>query len=208
MGLTDFFRPRQSNFFKMLLAQADMTREGLAALEDYMQSADPQGAKRVIFLETEADELRRILIDELNRTFVTPIDREDIFALSRAIDDIIDYARSTVDEMSIFGVQPNGYLKRMVAILREATEEICLSVTQIKARPMLASEHAARAKVLENQAEAVYREAIAELFREPRTVADLIYVLKMREIYRHLSNAADRGDETADIIGDIIVKMT
>ena len=82
MGLTDFFRPRQSNFFKMLYAQADKTREGLAALEEYMQSADAQGAKRVIFLETEADELRRILIDELNRTFVTPIDREDIFALS------------------------------------------------------------------------------------------------------------------------------
>jgi uncharacterized protein len=208
MGLSELIRPRQRDFFKMLLDQASKTREGLAALEDFMQTADAKDAKSVITLETEADELRRILIDELNRTFVTPIDREDIFALSRAIDDIVDYARSTVDEMSIFGVQPNGYLKRMVAILREATEEICLSVNQIKARPMLASEHAARAKVLENQAEAVYREAIADLFKEPRTVEDLIYVLKMREIYRHLSNAADRGDETADIISDIIVKMT
>jgi predicted phosphate transport protein (TIGR00153 family) len=208
MGLSELIRPRQRDFFKMLLDQASKTREGLAALEDYMQDGNAKSAKSVITLETEADEMRRILIDELNRTFVTPIDREDIFALSRAIDDIVDYARSTVDEMSIFGVQPNGYLKRMVAILREATEEICLSVNQIKGRPMLASEHAARAKVLENQAEAVYREAIADLFKEPRTVEDLIYVLKMREIYRHLSNAADRGDETADIISDIIIKMT
>ena len=208
MGLTDFFHPRQSSFFKLLDEQADKTREGLAALEEYMHTGDPKDAKRVITIETEADELRRILIDELNRTFVTPIDREDIFALSRAIDDIIDYARSTVDEMAIFGVQPNPFLKRMVAILREAADEIYMSVKQFKARPNLASEHAARAKVLENQAEAVYREAIADLFKEPRSVEDLVYLLKMREIYRHLSNAADRGDETANIISDIIIKMT
>ncbi len=208
MGITDFFRPRQSNFLKLLIEQSDKTREGMAALEEYMQTHDPKDAKRVITIETEADEQRRILIDELNRTFVTPIDREDIFALSRAIDDIVDYARSTVDEMTIFGVQPNPYLKRMVAILREAADEIYMSVKQIKERPNLASEHAARAKVLENQAESLYREAIADLFKEPRSIEDLVYLLKMREIYRHLSNAADRGDETANIIGDIIVKMT
>jgi len=208
MGLTDFLRPRQSNFFKLLLDQADKTREGLVALEEYMQTGDPKDAKRVTEIEKEADELRRILIDELNRTFVTPIDREDIFTLSRAIDDVIDYAHSTVDEMAIFGVQPNPFLKRMVAVLREAAEELYMAVKQMRDRPNLASEHAARAKVLENQAETIYREAIADLFKEPRSVEDLVYLLKMREIYRHMSNAADRGDETANIIGDIIVKMT
>ena len=159
-------------------------------------------------IENEADELRRILIDELNRTFVTPMDREDIFALSRAVDDVVDYAHSTVQEMAVFGVQPNEYLKRMVAVLREATEELYLAIKNIKDRPNLASEHAARAKVLENQAEAIYREGIADLFKEPHSVEDLIHLLKMREIYRHLSNAADRGDETANIISDIVVKMT
>ena len=208
MGIGDFFRPRQSSFFKLLIEQSDKTREGLLALEEYMQTGEAKDAKRVITLETEADEMRRILIDELNRTFVTPIDREDIFSLSRAIDDIIDYARSTVDEMAIFGVQPNAFLRRMVAILREAADEIFFSVTQLHERPKLASEHAARAKVLENQAEAVYREAIAELFKQPHSIEDIVYLLKMREIYRHLSNAADRGDETANIIGDIIVKRT
>jgi hypothetical protein len=208
MGLADFFRPRQSGFFRLLMEQSDKTREGLAALETYMRSGDAADAKRVSVIEAEADELRRILIDELNRTFVTPIDREDIFALSRAIDDIVDYALSTVDEMVIFGVQPNPFLIRMGAILREAAYEIYMAVKYLKDRPKLASEHAARAKVLENQAEAVYREAIAELFQHPRSVDDIVYLLKMREIYRHMSNAADRGDETANIIGDIIVKMT
>jgi predicted phosphate transport protein (TIGR00153 family) len=207
MGLGDFFRPRQSNFFKLLLEQADKTRQGLEALEEYMETKDEGAAKRVTNLEKEADELRRILIDELNRTFVTPIDREDIFALSRAIDDVIDYAYSTVDEMSLFGVQPNVYMKRIVAALREAGEELYMAIKHLKERPAIAAEHAARAKILENQIESIYRAAIADLFSGQKNVDDLVYLLKMREIYRHLSNAADRGDETANIIGDIVVKM-
>ena len=208
MGLLDFLRPRRSDFFKLLIEQAERTSDGLVALEQYMDTGDAEDAQRVTDIEKEADELRRILIDELNRTFVTPIDREDIFALSRAIDDVVDYARSTVDEMAIFGVQPNPFLKQMGAVLREAGEELSLAVQHMRDRPNLASEHAARAKVLENQAESVYREAIADLFKHPRSVEDLVYLLKMREIYRHMSNAADRGDETANIIGDIVVKMT
>ncbi len=208
MGLRDFFKPRQSNFLRLLKDQSQKTLEGMEALEEFMRTADVQYAKRVAQCEKEADELRRILIDELNRTFVTPIDREDIFALSRAVDDIVDYAYSTVDEMTIFGVGPNVFLQRMVSVLREAADEIQLAVAVIKDRPNLASQHAARAKVLENQAEAIYREAIADLFQGPKSVDDIVYMLKMREIYRHLSNAADRGDETANIIGDIVVKMT
>ena len=208
MGLTDFFRPRQSNFFKLLLEQAQITLRGMEALEEYMKTNDPQAARDVGKAEREADEQRRVLIDELNRTFVTPIDREDIFSLSRAIDDVLDYANTTVDEMSTFGVQPNPYLQRIVAVLREAADELFMAVKQLKERPNLASEHAARAKVLENQVESIYREAIAELFQGPKSVDDIVYMLKMRELYRHLSNAADRGDETANIIGDIVVKMT
>ncbi len=208
MGLKDFFKPRQSNFLRLLIDQAQKTLEGMEALEEFMRTGDPKEAKRVGQCEREEDELRRILIDELNRTFVTPIDREDIFALSRAIDDILDYAYSTVDEMSIFGIGPTPLLQRMVAVLGEAAAEIQMAVRHLKERPNLASQHAARAKVLENQAEAIYREAIADLFKGPKDVDDIVYMLKMREIYRHLSNAADRGDETANIIGDIVVKMT
>jgi uncharacterized protein Yka (UPF0111/DUF47 family) len=72
--------------------------------------------------EKEADEVRRILIDELNQTFVTPIDREDIFALSRAIDDILDYAYSTVDEMVVLQVKLNSFLQQMVLLFRDAVE--------------------------------------------------------------------------------------
>jgi uncharacterized protein Yka (UPF0111/DUF47 family) len=72
----------------------------------------------------------------------------------------------------------------------------------------VASTHAVRAKALENQVETVYREALVDLFEGIEDVRDVVRVLKMREVYRHLSNAADRGDEAANIIGDIVVKMT
>ncbi|MBI3915020.1 MAG: DUF47 family protein [Chloroflexi bacterium] len=202
------FRSKDSDFLKLLGEQALKTREGLEALEAYMKDGDDEHAKRLERLEKEADELRRVLIDELNRTFVTPIDREDLFALSRTIDDVLDYGYTTLDEMVTLGVKPNVYLQRLVSILREAAEELHLSVIQLKDHPKVALDHAARAKSLENRVESVYRSAIGDLFKEPKTVEDIVAILKMREIYRHLSNAADRGDEAANIIGDIVVKMT
>ncbi|MBI3741796.1 MAG: DUF47 family protein [Chloroflexi bacterium] len=180
----------------------------MEALEAYMKDADDVYAKRLESLEKEADELRRVLIDELNRTFITPIDREDLFALSRTIDDVLDYGYTTLDEMVTLGVKPNVYLQRLVGILREAAEELYLGVIQLKDHPQVALDHAGRAKQLENRVESVYRSAIADLFKEPKTVEDIVAILKVRETYRHLSNAADRGDEAANIIGDIVVKMT
>jgi len=202
------FRSKERDFLKLLGEQALKTREGLEALEAYMKDGDEAQAKRVERLEKEGDEMRRILIDELNRSFVTPIDREDLFGLSRAIDDVLDYGYTTLDEMVTLGVAPNVHMQRLVSILREAAEELHLAVIQLKDHPNVAIDHATRAKQLENRVESVYRSAIAELFKEPKTIEDIVAILKMRETYRHLSNAADRGDEAANIIGDIVVKMT
>jgi len=208
MGLFDLFRSRENDFLTQLGEQAKKTCEGLEALEAYMKDGNEAQAKRLQSLEKEADELRRLLIDDLNHTFVTPIDREDLFALSRTIDDVLDYGYTTVDEMVMFGVKPNMHLQRLASILREAAEELYLGVKQIKDHPQVALDHANRAKALENRAESVYRSALADLFKEIKTVEDIVDILKMREIYRHLSNAADRGDEAANIIGDVVVKMT
>ncbi len=202
------FRSQTNDFIKALGDQAQKTREGLEALEAFMMNNDEIHAKRVEQLEKEADELRRVLIDDLNRTFITPIDREDLFALSRTVDDVLDYAYSTLDEMVSFGVKPNVHLQRMTTILREAAEELYLGVVQLKDHPQVALDHAVRAKSLENRAEGVYRSALADLFKEPKSVEDIVNILKIREIYRHLSNAADRGDEAANILSDIVVKMT
>ena len=208
MGIKDFFKPRQNKFLNLLIEHAAKTLEGLQCLEEFMKKPSEKRAERIRLLEKEADEVRRILIDELNRTFVTPMDREDIFALSRAIDDVIDYAYTTVEEMVILSVEPNDYLRRMVSLLQEASYEIHQAMLRLVDHPNVANDHAIRAKALENRVENVYREAIADLFSGPEDIHHVMGMLKLREIYRHLSNCADRGDEAANVITDIVIKMT
>ncbi|HVB96268.1 MAG TPA: DUF47 family protein [Chloroflexota bacterium] len=204
-----FFTGRKSpQFIKMLLEQAQLTREGLEAFERYAKTGNEADATQVGKLERDEDELRRVLIDDLNRTFVTPIDREDIFALSRAVDDMLDYAYTTIDEMQILEVRPNEFIAQLATVLREAADEIYLAISQLRDHPNVANEHVVRAKALENAAESVYRDAVRHLFERVRATEDVVQVLKLREVYRHLSNAADRGDEAANIVGDIIVKMS
>jgi len=208
MGIKNLLRPRQDKFLRLLIEHAAKTLEGLESLEEFMQNPGDEQAQRIRLLEKEADELRRILIDELNRTFVTPMDREDIFALSRAIDDVMDYAYTTVEEMVILDVAPNTFLRRIVSLLREASYEIHLAMLRLKDHPNVANDHAIRAKALENRVEHVYREAVADLFSGPEDIHHVMQMLKLREIYRHLSNCADRGDEAANVITDVVIKMT
>ena len=198
------FSGNEGRFFELLTRQAAKTLEGLEALWNFAECGTKEKANLVRNIEREADELRRILIEELDKTFITPLDREDIFSLSRAIDDVVDYANTTVDEMEIYEVKGDEHIKEMVNILRKAAREINDAVKILKDYPKIASEHALKAKAYENTMEKAYHQALANLFKG----GDTVYMLKMREIYRHLSNAADRGDEAANIISSIVMKHT
>ncbi|MFC1879443.1 DUF47 domain-containing protein [Chloroflexota bacterium] len=201
-----FKRPR-NKFIALIIEQAEITVRGLDLLKEYMETRSHDTAELLKATEKEADEVRRILVDELNRTFITPIDREDIFSLSRTIDDMIDYAYTTVDEMDILKVKPTKYMTEIASLLRKAAHEIHLATLRLDEHPNVATEHAQRAKSLENRVENLYREALADLFSGPEDIKHVVKMLKTREVYRHLSNTADQGDEAANIIWDIVVKM-
>jgi len=94
----------------------------------------------------------------------------------------------------------------MASLLHDAAHEIYQGVLRLDDHPSVAAEHAVRAKALENRMETVYREALADLFSGADSLEKIVQILKLREIYRHMSNAADRGDEAANVIGDIVVK--
>jgi len=208
MDLRDLFKRKPDRFVQLLVDHAAIMEQGFGALEEYMQRQDKKCAKRVETLEKEADEMRRILVNDLNRTFITPFDREDILGLSLAIDDMLDYGYTTVDEMVILEVKTNEYLCRMASLLRESAERIHLGVVRLGDHPEITIDHAMQAKALENRVEEVYREALADLFTGPKNLEHIVKMLKLREIYRHLSNAADRGDEAANVLSNIVVKMT
>ncbi len=194
----------EENFFELLYDQGTKTLDGLDALCEFVANSTKVKAEHVKDIEMEADDLRRIIIDHLNQTFITPIDREDIFSLSRAIDDVMDYACTTVYEMQIYKVHVDDHIRVMTEILKKECKELNAALKNLQYYPNVAMEHAREAKACENKMEKEYRTALGDLFEGN----DPVYMLKMREIYRHLSNAADRGDEAANIISDIIVKMT
>jgi uncharacterized protein Yka (UPF0111/DUF47 family) len=196
------FRREKTDFYKLLLNQARKTEEGIKALVSYMKEPRLTHGRSVLRLEEEADDLRAIVAKELNEAFVTPIDREDINALSRAVDDVIDYAKSTVEEMMAFEVKPTEHLQLMAEGLYDVAHSISEAIACMAKDHDKATELVVFAKKRENYVEHCYREALVELFKQKNVVT----ILKVREIYRHMSNAADHGDEAANIIGNILVK--
>lgn len=212
MGVSGVFKrgKRQDKFVVMLMQQTQITVDGLRLLEKWFgkdelkdKAIDQMRAK-----EVEADEVRRILIDELHNTFITPLDREDIFMLSLYIDDILDYCYTTVEEMQLLNVEADDYLVNMVKLTREATEELEMAFTTLVTNPRVAGEHARRCKKIENEVEHLYRIAIGDLFVKAKDFDPLMVMLRRREVYRHVSNMADQADRAADILGMVVMKLT
>ncbi len=205
-GFSLFRRKNGTDFYQLLLAHAEKVYEAYTTLVRSLEAGDGASTERIYFLEREADDLRRVLIDQLNRTLITPFDREDVFVLSRDIDEVIDAAQRTVEEIHIFNVRPNENLVAMARVLERGTLEILDALKNMKDHPMVALEHAKLAKATENQIHHIYLTSLAALYDDPDNSAG--YMLKMREIYRHLNRSADSCDEAANIISDIIIKMS
>lgn len=196
-------RTSERDFYKLLLCQSEKTLEGIEQLKLYMSTSSAEDGEKIINFEKQGDELRKVLIDELNKTFITPFEREDIYALSRAIDDMLDYGRSTYEEMQIFNLSPTDEIRNMVDLITDASKEINYSIGYLKNNPRLSADHAVAAKKVENRIETEYRKGLVILLEHD----DIKYIIKMREIFRHLSNLADKIDCAADVVGHIVVKI-
>ncbi|MCL5125243.1 MAG: DUF47 family protein [Deltaproteobacteria bacterium] len=197
-----FGRRREVDFYELLLSQAEKTLLGCQTLVRVLDNQEePQG---LLKLEQEADDVRRILIDELNQTFITPMDREDIFMLSRAIDDVLDHAYNTVKEMDVFEVESNEFLLQMAELLQKGAEELLNAIKHLKKNPNVAAGYVVRAKRMENKMNDAYLNALKQLF----SGTSVRLMFSYREIYRHFNRSADTVDDAANIISDIIVKMS
>jgi predicted phosphate transport protein (TIGR00153 family) len=200
-------RSNDRRFITLLTEQADLTVRALQVLEKF--GREPVGSGDVVEqmkgIERDGDAKRRILIDELVRTYATPFDREDLFALSRAIDDILDAANETVVELTMYRIGPPQGLTEMARVLIEGAIHIRSAVAELLDHPGVAAEHAVRAKRSENRIDSLYHKAVGRLFDSD---AEVNQILKAREIYRHLKNSADRIDSAADEISVIVIKRS
>ncbi|HYE84566.1 MAG TPA: DUF47 family protein [Clostridia bacterium] len=194
----------QEGFYKMLTKQCEMTVEAIDELCEYVENPSKSTQLKITHLEREADNIRRELICMLEAAFITPFEREDIFSLSKAIDDLLDYSKSTVDEIEIFGLDTNKDLKDMVYIIRDAVLCILKTVRVMDNPKNKCQDDIIKAKKYENAMENLYRYALVRLVENE----DIRYILKMREVYRHLSNLADKIDIAADILGNIMLKRS
>ncbi len=209
MGISLPFKNKQENkFIQSLIQQCEITVEGIKLLESCLDRPGETALEKMKAKEYEADEIRRILIDELHNTFVTPLDREDIFNLSLHIDEMIDYALTTLEEMVLLKVQADDHLRTMVSLVRQEAEELTMAMHRLSSNPRVTGDHARRAKKLENEVDHLYRVAVADLFTKAKDFKELMAMLRRREVYRHVSNMSDRADAAADVFGMVVMKLT
>ena len=197
----------KDKFVAMLIAQADKTIEGVRFLEASIEAVDERAVAALRRLAEEASELRRVLIDELHKTFITPLDREDIFNLSHCYDDMVTYALTTLEEMSILKVDADDHIRYMVRLVREEAEELQAAIMRLGQNPRVAGDHAREVRAKERKVEREYRTAIKELFAGATDPAALPALFYRREVYRHISNMSDRADSAANVFGMVVMKL-
>ena len=191
------------NFFNMLLDQCKIMEEAMRLLNEYCLKRDEKLADEIILLEEKGDTSRKLLIDELNKTYFTPIDREDLFALSRLIDEITDYTKTTVDGFRLFKILPNEHMITLTGTLFEMTVHIYNAVNRIEKHRSIARDEALKVKAMENVVYNQSHEALADLFENQ----DFRTIFKYRELYKHLQHTSEIADKAMDFLLNILVKM-
>lgn len=213
--------PPMPDFYGMLEAQADNLRKTVAALVDYLEATDDALASRVNDLVSEGHALRDSTLHTLHRSFITPIDREDIYTLSTALDHILDYVKNTVREVEVLQVKPNDWMQRMTEELAAGVESLVRGLASFSTGQAQAVARTVQTREAELRIEDLYREALKQMFQgeeylalaegpEPPDVSAcldfLVARIKRREVYRHLSNAADRLAHAGEALRDISIK--
>jgi uncharacterized protein Yka (UPF0111/DUF47 family) len=222
--------PEMPDFYGLLVEQCEVTAGGTAALVAFLRECREELGDEVRRLEHEGDRLKLRNLETLHRSFSTPMDREDFYQAVEAVDQILNYAKAAVAEVKIFGLAPDPQAVLMAEGVRSGTAELLAALRLLEHEPLSADARARAALKWERRVEKSYRAALAELFDPVRLAADLgpvdpepaegstvdpptarmlalmSRVFKRREVYRHLSNAADHVARAARIVEDIVAK--
>lgn len=201
------FKTSPNRFIERLREQSFIVCLGTQALKDYMDEPNRKNQARLYHLEHKADDARYRLVHELNNTFVTPIDREDLFILSRAIDDVMDFAYSIIVEMATLNIVPNQNLREMANLLHQGAVDIREAILHLGDDPEEATTHTLNVRAVESKMEKLYASALSDLFDTPNSFEGVVDIMKLREIYRHMFRAVRSAKHAGDIIGDILIKF-
>ena len=199
------FFPRQDDFFVLFRRQAALVREGCQMLVEMMERFDrlEERAKQLKDVEHRADLVAHELFERLNRTFITPLEREDIHALASGLDDVLDSVEAIGHRFVIFKIHATTpEAVQLAKIIACSSVQIESAVNNLKDFKNLMG-FTIEINRLENEADAISRQAVAELFSGSHEVMD---VLRWKEIYGRLENAADQCEDVANTIETIVIR--
>ena len=202
------FMPREHKFFDLFeksALNAVKVAGTLKELVDTWQFVDSRVAE-ITEMEHTGDNITHEIITQLNRTFVTPFDREDIALLAHSMDDITDLMHAAADAMFIYKIEsPTERAKELAEIIVQAVNEVERAIRILRSRSNLKQifEPCVEINRLENMADRVYRAGMAELFDD---AMDVTLVIKWREIYEHMESATDRCEDVADVLEGVALK--
>lgn len=202
-------RPKEEKFFQLFEEGASIVNEGALMLQRMMDSYETMETRlcELTELENKADVITDSIVERLNRTFITPLDREDIYTLARVLDDVLDFIHGTVERMVLYRTgKPTSDVMALVDILVKATEEIkegFSHLRNIQSNYNVIMKNCSEIKRLENEGDHQYRMAVSKLFTNGMDALD---VIKWKEIYEHLETALDHCEDVGKLLKGVSLK--
>jgi uncharacterized protein len=203
--LPSVLAPRDRHFFDLfeeaggnILRAAGLLEE---MLEDFPEHSEL--AREILICEQEGDRITHDIIQRLNQTFVTPIDREDILALASALDDVVDYTEEVADYLGLYKIEaPMSQAQELAKVLHQSARQISQAMPRLRGFKDL-SHYTVEINRLENDGDRICREAIASLFDNG---IDPMVVIRWKDIFERLEEAIDATEHVANIIEGIVIK--
>jgi predicted phosphate transport protein (TIGR00153 family) len=199
------FLPRQARFFDEFTAMAGRVQDGARLLRGMLSTAAPDHAKaeEIRVVEHDCDERTHQIIQRLNTTFVTPLDREDIHALARTLDDVMDAIDAAATLFPLYEIaKVRVGAAELAAVIGQQSDQLRLAIEQLEKRTGV-DERIREIHTLEHEADLIHRDAVQHLFREE---SDPIAVIKWKEILDLLEAATDAAEAVADVLEGIVLK--
>ncbi|PWB54862.1 MAG: DUF47 domain-containing protein [Candidatus Methanoperedenaceae archaeon] len=207
MGLKEWLIPQDKHFFSMLENESNNVLDGskafLEMLNNYENIKEKQ--QKIKDIEHQGDDFVHEIFEELNKTFITPIDHEDISALASAFDDVLDYIDGTATRLVLYEIKkPEENMIKLGEVVLKQTAELNLAICGLRniKNPKDIEKRCIEVNRLENVADDIYKSSVAQLFKQK----DAVEIMKLKEIYERLEFATDKCEDAANVISDIVVK--
>jgi hypothetical protein len=202
--------PKEVSFFAYFEKHVALTKDACKAFLDLTEGKidNVTQAARIKDIEHEADDLTHTCIEELNKTFITPIDRTDIHALIKRLDDIVDSVDATASRIALYElVEMRPEAKNLAEVLVKAVEELDRALRGLRkiTKPADILQHLIAVHQHENEGDIILRAALTRLFKEEK---DAVVIIKWKEIFERLEKATDRCEEAANIIEKIVIEAS